>query len=73
MMAQFSVTIPDNKTAFFRELLRSLHFAKFEQAEEMQLAETHKAILDQRLETYKSNPATYLAWEAVAKDIERRL
>ncbi|MBN2237119.1 MAG: addiction module protein [Bacteroidales bacterium] len=71
-MAHFSVTVPDNKATFFRELLQSLSF-KGERTDEFELTQAQKSIIDQRLENYKNNPDSYLDWEDVQKDIEKRL
>lgn len=73
IMAHFNVTIPDSKVNFFKELLNSLSFAKIEQTEDFQFTESHKTIIDQRLENYQNNPDTYLDWEEVQKDIAKRL
>ncbi|MCK4661453.1 MAG: addiction module protein [Bacteroidales bacterium] len=72
-MAHFRVTVPDNKATFFKELLHNLSFVKTEQAGEFELTEANKTIIDQRLENYKNNPDSYLDWEEVQKDIEKRL
>ncbi|MGV8091138.1 MAG: addiction module protein [Mangrovibacterium sp.] len=72
IMAHFRVTVPDNKAGFFKELLQSLSF-KGEQTDDFELTEAQKSILDQRLENYKNNPGSYLDWEDVQKDIEKRL
>ena len=71
-MAHFSVTVPDNKATFFRELLESLSF-NGERTDEFELTEAQKSIIDQRLENYKKKPDSYLDWEDVQKDIEKRL
>ncbi len=71
-MAHFSVTVPDNKATFFRELLQSLRFCG-ERTDEFELTEAQKSIIDQRLENYKNNPDSYFDWEDVQKDIEKRL
>lgn len=72
-MAHFSVTIPDSKISFFKELMSNLNFAKVVGGQDVELSDEHKAILDQRLENYKNNPDSYLDWEDVQKDIENRL
>lgn len=71
-MAHFSVTVPDNKVTFSRELLQRLSF-KGERVDEFELTEAQKSMVDQRLENYKNNPGSYLDWEDVQKDIEKRL
>lgn len=71
-MAHFSVTIPENKVTFFKELLQSLSF-KGEQTDDFELTKAQKSIINQRLENYKNNPASYLDWKDVQKDIEKRL
>lgn len=72
-MTHFSVTVPDNKARFFKELINSLSFVKVEEAQEFELTDSHKAVLDHRLENYKNNPGSYLDWEEVQKVIEKRL
>ena len=71
-MAHFSVTVPENKVPFFKELLQNLDL-EAEQVDDFELTEGQKAIIDQRLENYKNNPGSYLDWEDVQKDIEKRL
>jgi len=72
-MAHFSITIPDNKISFFKELINNLSFAKVEEEQEIELSEAQKSIIDQRLKNYKNNPDSYLDWKDVQKDIEKRL
>jgi len=72
IMAHFSVTVPENKVPFFKELLQNLDL-EAEQVDDFELTEGQKAIIDQRLENYKNNPGSYLDWEDVQKDIEKRL
>ena len=72
-MAHFRVIVPDNKATFFKELLHNLSFAKTEQTDEFELTEANKTIIDQRLENYKNKPNSYIDWEEVQKDIEKRL
>jgi len=69
-MANYSVTVPDNKINFFKELIENLGFAKFEETD---IPVAHKKILDQRLENYKNDPHSYLDWEGVQKEIEQQL
>ena len=71
-MAHFNVTIPNDKISFFKELLANLHLAELEQAAVNDLSPAHKAILDQRVENYQNNPATYFSWESVQEAMERR-
>ncbi len=72
-MTQIILNIKDNKLGFFLELIKNFDFIKLEQADDLELTKVHKAILDQRLENYKNNPDSYLDWEEVKKDIEKRL
>jgi hypothetical protein len=72
-MAHFNVTIPDDKVTFFKELLHSLNFAEMVEPEDFEISENHKVIIDQRLKNYQNNPDSYLNWEDVQKDIEKRL
>jgi len=73
-MRPFTVYVPENKVPFFMELARSLRFkVKEGKTEDIELSEAHKAILDERLENYKNNPASYQDWEDVQKDIEKIL
>lgn len=72
-MTQLSVTIPDNKLDFFVELLQNLGFASIEPMETGSLTDAQKAILDQRLENYKTNPESYIDWKTVQTEIESRL
>lgn len=69
-MANFSISVPENKILFFKELIENLGFAKFE---ESKIPEAHKRILDQRMENYKNDPDSYLDWEDVKIDIEKQL
>ena len=73
-MRPFTVYVPENKVPFFKELVNSLRFkVKEGKTEDIELSEAHKAILDERLESYKNNPDSYQNWEAVQKDIEKIL
>jgi len=70
-MKQIAVTIPDNKEALFIELLKSISFVKgFEPIE--YIPEWHKAIIDQRVENYKTNPESYRDWEDIQKEINQK-
>ena len=71
-MTHFNVTIPNDKISFLKELLANLHLAELEQAVVNALSPAHKAILDQRVENYQDNPATYFASESVQEAMERR-
>lgn len=71
-MAYFSKIVFNDKISFFKELLANLHLAALEQAAVNDLSPAHKAILDQRVENYQNNPATYFAWESVQEAMERR-
>ena len=71
-MANFNVTVPEHKVDFFKALLSSLDFIS-EHSSDTDLTEEQKNILDQRLANYKNNPGSYLDWEDVQKDIEKRL
>ncbi|MFN2396080.1 MAG: addiction module protein [Bacteroidales bacterium] len=71
-MAQFKVTVPDEKVSFFKDLLRSLNF-KGELKEKIELTEKQISILEDRLENYKKRPESYQDWEEIQKDIEKRI
>ena len=72
---KLTIRIKDHKVAFFLELLRSFEdFITVEQAEEMKeapLSEEHKAILDERLASYKNDPQSLLDWEQVYAGLKK--
>lgn len=69
LMAHFNITIPNDTISFFKELLDDLHFAEFEHAAVNELLPAHKAIVDQRIENYQNNAATYFSWEEVQRPL----
>ena len=71
-MAQFTVTVPDEKVSFFKDLLRSLNF-KGELKEKTELTEEQISMLEERLENYKKRPESYQDWEDIQKDIEKKI
>ena len=73
VMTHFSITIPDDKASFFKELLQSLSFAKIEYSESKGLTEAHKKILDQRLDDFIKDSENYLNWDNVQQEIEKSL
>lgn len=55
-MKQITVTIPDNKESLFMELLKNLSFVKnVKTSDNTDIPEWHKAIIDQRMESYKKS------------------
>ena len=74
---KLTINIKDNKAAFFLELLKNFDdFISIESAEELdniKLSKEHKAILNERLANYKSDPENLLDWEDVRKDLEQGL
>ncbi|MEQ8244535.1 addiction module protein [Fulvivirga sp.] len=54
-----------------RSVLEQLQLLKFQQ--ETQLSDAHKALLDERIASYKNDPNDVLDWEEVMKDIEDNL
>jgi len=73
-MKQFTITIPDNKESIFIEWMKSISFVKkIEAVEKSDLPEWHKAILDERLASYKSSPGNVIDLDKACKDIEKEL
>ena len=73
---KITLKVKKGKAAFFLELLKSFDFITIEDAQDMDdvvLSEEHKAILDQRLANYKSDPNALLNWDEVKKDLEEGL
>ena len=72
---KLTIRIKDHKVAFFLELLRSFEdFIIVEKAEETQeapLSDEHKAILDERLASYKRDPQSLLDWEQVHAGLKK--
>ena len=73
-MKQFAVTIPDNKETLFIELMKSLSFVKgVENVESVGIPEWHKAIIDERLAAYKTNPSEVIDVDQACDDILKGL
>ncbi|MBN7810690.1 addiction module protein [Algoriphagus sp. H41] len=45
----------------------------FKQQQKNGLSESHKALLDERIESYQSNPGNVRDWEDVMDEIEKNL
>lgn len=71
-MATFSISIPDQKVEFFKELLNNLGFAKIETGEDLDIPEHHKEILDYRLEQLEKHPDSLRNWEEVKKELDEK-
>jgi len=71
-MANFNISIPDQKIEFFKELMDNLGFAQIEPMDEFDIPEHHKKILDQRLKNYEENPESYRDWEDVIKEFDKK-
>ncbi|NTW33398.1 MAG: hypothetical protein HGB12_12375 [Bacteroidetes bacterium] len=73
-MKQFSIEEQESKVGFFMELIKSLAFVKVkEKTAVFDLTSVQKAELDKRYKEYQENPSTYLDWDIVSKEIEKRL
>ncbi len=71
-MAQFSVTVPEDKVHFFEELIHNLNLDG-KRTDDFELCDVQKLVVEQRLENYKNKPDSYLHWKDVQNDIEKRL
>lgn len=71
------VTVEDHKAVFFLELLENLEdFVTVEALDELPgegaISEEHKAILEERLEAYRRNPESVVAWSAAYEKLRQR-
>jgi hypothetical protein len=67
--------IPNNQADFFLQLIRSLNFDITIEKKEVDadIPEWHKAILEERLSIYETNPSGFVKWDDLKKDIEKQL
>lgn len=73
-MKQFSIEVQDSKVGFFIELMRSLNFVKVKGTPiNFELTPAQKAELDKRYEEYTSNPDSFVEWDTLCQNIEKRL
>jgi hypothetical protein len=71
-MATFSISIPDQKVEFFKELIINLGFAKIEATEDLDIPEHHKEILDYRLKHLEEHPDSLRNWEEMKKELDEK-
>ena len=45
----------------------------FKRLQELELSDAHKALLDERIASYASDPENLLDWETVMKELEKDL
>lgn len=66
-MTPITVAVPDDKIAFFKELVKSLHFSEIETPyhHEIEIPEWQKNIVRERVRTAKENPDSMLDWDKV--------
>lgn len=43
----------------------------FKELQETQLSEAHRALLDERIGSYESNPFNVIDWETISKELEK--
>ena len=72
MMKTLNITIPDNKESIFIEWMKSISFVKKIEVEKTDISQWHKAVIDQRLENFQNNPESYLDWDEIQKDINKK-
>lgn len=67
MMIPITVAVPEDKIAFFKELVHSLHFKEIETpvSEAFEIPEWQKNIVRERVRKANENPASMLDWEQV--------
>ena len=73
---KITVNINESKIAFFIELLQNLDFVTIESAQEAdgaELSDEHKAILDKRLASYRSDPNNLIDWEDFKDEMNQKL
>lgn len=61
-MQEVTLRIPDEKVAFFKELIQELGF---EEVQDLEIPEKHKAIVRDRIKTAK--PEEMIPWEEARK------
>lgn len=67
-MKHITLHIPENKYAFFMELLKSFDYIKVE--EEIAIPEEHKNIVRERSKLSKNNPSRLLNWDEAKQNIK---
>ena len=68
-MAHFSVTVPDSKVTFFKELLQNLNFTA-KQTDEIIIPEEHKNIVRERIKASEADPSRLMGWDKVKHNIK---
>lgn len=61
-MKEITLKIPEDRLSFFMELVEQLGF---EVAQELEISETHKAFVRDRIKKSDQNPSNLLDWEEV--------
>lgn len=69
-MREVTLQIPDNKYQFFMELVHNLGFDK---AEDHDIPEWHKEVIDLRMSDYKKNPDQVMDFDQAMDEIEKNL
>jgi len=65
-MAQFTISIADNSSSVFLELMKNLRFVKkVERVDDYSISEEHKEIVRSRISKSNKNPEILLDWDEV--------
>jgi len=65
-MAQFTISISDNSSNVFLELMNNLKFVKkVERVDDYSISEEHKEIVRNRISKSNKNPEILLDWDEV--------
>jgi hypothetical protein len=67
-MIPITVAVPDNKLAFFKELVNSLNFKEIETVSDNEIPEAQKQLVLDRIKNSKSE--NWLRWDDVKDDFK---
>jgi hypothetical protein len=68
---KITLNIPDDKAIFFLDLIKNLNFTIVENQYELDISESHKKILDERMAEYKRNPDNLMDWDQVKRELDK--
>lgn len=66
-MKEVTLKIPDNKVAFFMELIKQLGL---ELSEEKDIPEEHKRLVRERMKISEANPSRLIEWDVIKDDFK---
>lgn len=69
-MKHITLQIPENKYAFFMELLRNFDFVKIEDEAETEIPEEHKEIVRERIKKSANDPSRLQKWDDIKREMK---